>query len=495
MDYKEIQVLKQSEKSTVLLVRESEGEQLLVRKALKEQCPIYSELLNCPHPYLPKLYDVEISDNGTTIFEEYIEGQSLGKAELSERQLCNAVKELCSVLGFLHGKGIIHRDIKPSNIILAKDGHIRLIDFDAARMTKGDAEQDTTLLGTRGYAPPEQYGFAQTDSRTDIYSLGMTFRQLLGEKADTFLYRRIIKKCTNLNPNNRYQSVMRVKKALDYTKRSILFSATVLLLAAALWFFVFIPRQPMQNEEPQTPSAEIAVLPAPANPHWNGETGIALWGTVLQSGTGGSQAYSWRLYRKDTASPPDPEETGWIMRGNMWGTFPSIGSLYAVNIAKELQGNGFYYFTVSAEGDGVNYLNSPFVVSDAFEYTGESAPRLPNPAGLTWKSFEEPDGVHYFAICDNLDDYAATDSLNVEVYNQSGDYIGRNIGEKEKMMSYRGGEVMGIQITDNILMEAGGSYRFIIQAVTSRANEYRSSLLPDPIPEEYYSPWLTLESP
>ena len=113
------------------------------------------------------------------MMEEYVDGPSLGAADLPERRFLQITRELCTVLAFLHGKGIIHRDIKPSNILLARDGHIRLIDFDAARMPRDNLEQDTKLLGTRGYASPEQYGFAQTDERSDIYSLGVTLGQLL----------------------------------------------------------------------------------------------------------------------------------------------------------------------------------------------------------------------------------------------------------------------------------------------------------------------------
>lgn len=129
MEYEEIKLLKQSEKSTVHLVHKKGEEQVFIRKVLKGQHHIYLTLQSCRHPYLPKLYEVIIADDSTTVIEEYIEGQSLGNAELSEKQLLSAVKELCSVLEFLHGKDIIHRDVKPSNIILAKDGHIRLINY------------------------------------------------------------------------------------------------------------------------------------------------------------------------------------------------------------------------------------------------------------------------------------------------------------------------------------------------------------------------------
>ncbi len=123
-----------------------------------------------------------MSESDTTVIEEYIEGKLPHPAKLSRKQFKKIVTELCIVLSFIHEKGIIHRDIKPSNILLAQDAHIRLSDFDAARLYKNEQEQDTRLLGTRGYAPPEQYGFNQTDERTDIYSLGVTLNQLLAEK-------------------------------------------------------------------------------------------------------------------------------------------------------------------------------------------------------------------------------------------------------------------------------------------------------------------------
>lgn len=230
MGYEEIKSLKQSEKSTVQLVREKDGEQVYIRKVLKGQHSIYGMLKDLSHPCLPKLYEVVESEDSTTVMEEYIEGEPLGSTALSEKQFLSIVKDLCSILEFLHGKGIIHRDIKPSNMILAKDGHIRLIDFDAARMPKDDLEQDTRLLGTRGYAPPEQYGFAQTDERADIYSMGVTLELLLPEKANRPRYKRILRKCTNLNPDKRYQSVGEVKNAFFHGKRSALCAGILIFL-------------------------------------------------------------------------------------------------------------------------------------------------------------------------------------------------------------------------------------------------------------------------
>lgn len=133
-----------------------------------------------------------------------------------EKQVTRWLFELCDVLRFLHRHHILHRDIKPSNLLLGGDGHIRLIDFDAAREEKAEAESDTRLLGTRGYAPPEQYGFAQTDERTDIYALGITVRELLGEKAEKLRWRHILKKCTALEPKKRYHHVWQIAWAIRF---------------------------------------------------------------------------------------------------------------------------------------------------------------------------------------------------------------------------------------------------------------------------------------
>ncbi len=488
MEYEELRLIKQSEKNTVHLVREKAGNQIFIRKILKGQHNIYLTLQNCQHPYLPKLHEVAMSDDTTTLIEEYVEGQSLGSAELSEKQLLSAVRELCFVLEFLHGKGIIHRDIKPSNIILAKDGHIRLIDFDAARMLKDGLEQDTKLLGTRGYAPPEQYGFAQTDARADIYALGVTLKQLLGDKAQKPRYRRIIQKCTNLNPDNRYQSARQVKMALSYGKSIALCGFAAILLLVLLCLGGNILHRSAMNKD-VSDSGELVVLPAPDNPHWEGETGIAVWGNVPESGIGdGEVAYHWRLYRRDTEIPPNPDKDKWDLEGDMRGNgaINPETSTYELNIATDLWENGFYYFAVSADGDGVNYASSPYVISDAFEYTGEDAPMLPAPTGLEWKMFETDKGRQYYATWSNLDDYEDTDSFNVCVYDKDGNYVMNNIWTKKGIMSVG---YNGIRVNREFLTDLDGAYRFTVEAYSSRPNEYKSYLMPDPVPEECYSPW------
>lgn len=487
MEYEVIKLLKQSEKSTVLLVRKKDDEQIFIQKILRgQQNNIYSILQKCINPYLPKLYEVITTDETTTIIEEYIEGSSLGNAGLSEKQLSGAVKELCSVLEFLHGLGIIHRDIKPSNILFAKDGHIRLIDFDAARMRKDGLEQDTRLLGTRGYAPPEQYGFAQTDERADIYSLGVTLEQLLGDKAKRLPYKRIIRKCTNMNPDRRYQTAGQVKRAFFYRKRRAVYGSAVLFLLLVCLWGVIRYQSVLQTKE-NSESTGLPVLPAPENPHWDKESGIALWGNVPDSGDEGEVSYLWRLYWQDTEAPPDPDQSIPVQEGKMGGGWQrdQVEPTYELNVAKEFQQNGFYYFAVAADGDGVRFADSPYVLSDAFAYTGEDAPQLPAPTGLAWNLIDGGEAV--FATWSNLDDYIDTDSFEVRIYNQAGTRVATNIWTKSDIIATGYG---GIWFDEKVFKgEGDNAYRFTVQAQTSRPNEFRSSLMPNPIPEEYYSPW------
>lgn len=234
MEYQEIKLLKQSEKSTVYLVS-SDG-QNYIRKTLAGRHPVYEVLRDNPHPGLPRLLEVSASEDTTTIVEEYIEGKSLGAVELSKEQFSMVVRELCSVLAFLHEKGVIHRDIKPSNIILAEDGHIRLIDFDIARIPREGLDQDTRLLGTRDFASPEQYGFSQTDQRADIYALGVTLELLLTDENRKPHYKKVLQKCTNLDPDKRYRSVEQFRRAFFPAKRNLLWgcAAVCLLLLAGI---------------------------------------------------------------------------------------------------------------------------------------------------------------------------------------------------------------------------------------------------------------------
>ena len=255
----EIGLLKESEKSTVLLMGEVDGEKRYIQKKLQGQHPVYEVLQGCASSYLPEIYEVSLTETETIVLEEYIEGQTLAEAVLSEKQARNIMGQLCDALSFLHGKGIIHRDVKPSNIMLAPHGRIRLIDFDAARMMKDSGAQDTQRLGTREYAPPEQYGFSQTDQRADIYALGITFREILGSRASRWRYHEMIKKCTDLNPNRRYQTVAAVKRALRLRPLMPMAALVSVVALALLWWCLF-GAPPQETLPPTEPVMQTQVI-------------------------------------------------------------------------------------------------------------------------------------------------------------------------------------------------------------------------------------------
>ena len=195
------------------------------------------------HPNLPSIIDVIDCDDTFLIVMDYIEGNPLSKAlETSGAQNQDDViewaKQLCDVLGYLHSRKppIIYRDMKPSNVMLKPDGNVMLIDFGTAREFKYSSVADTTCLGTQGYAAPEQFGgHGQTDARTDIYCLGATMYHLVtGHNPATPPYEmypirqwnpmlssgleEIILKCTQRNPEDRYQSCAELLYALDHYK-------------------------------------------------------------------------------------------------------------------------------------------------------------------------------------------------------------------------------------------------------------------------------------
>ena len=172
---------------------------------------------------LPKIFYVEESDESTYVVEEFFLGSDLqkyleGHGALDEQTACRLATEICDALKELHKWHIIHRDIKPSNLFLTDAGEFKLIDFDAARMEKPGRFADTRMIGTPGFAAPEQYGFHQTDERPDIFSLGLTLKILLGyEKYRGFLS-PVIEKCIEFDPNKRFQSAKRLRRAIIWRR-------------------------------------------------------------------------------------------------------------------------------------------------------------------------------------------------------------------------------------------------------------------------------------
>lgn len=232
----------------------------IIRRTVYSECAVFHILKANPSQYLPKIFSVEISCGKTVVCEEYIDGKSLAHTSVSEKQAVDIMIQLCSAMEFIHSLGIVHRDIKPSNILLQKDGSIRLIDFEAARLVREDRDKDTRCLGTEGFAPPEQYGFSQTDFRSDIYAAGQTMKTLLGSLSAKPQYRRIILRCTSLDPDKRYQSALELKKALKNIGRKPYYIGAACAAVAAVCIAVTacIPRH--TEDIPAVTTEEITDL-------------------------------------------------------------------------------------------------------------------------------------------------------------------------------------------------------------------------------------------
>lgn len=196
------------------------------------------------HPSLPRIVDIIEDESKIYVVMDYVEGESLDKilnmsGPQSQDQVIDWACQLCAVLHYLHSCNppIIYRDMKPANIVLQPSGNIKLLDFGIAREYKEQKIEDTVSLGTKGYASPEQFGGkGQTDARTDIYCLGVTLYHLVtGHNPceppyeiypirhwDPNLsggFERIIQKCTQLNPEDRYQTCAELLFALEHYER------------------------------------------------------------------------------------------------------------------------------------------------------------------------------------------------------------------------------------------------------------------------------------
>lgn len=231
------QLLKENERGCIYAEADSSGRKVIKRVIRSGCAEVYELLRDNPHPYIPKIYSVTSNEKEIVITEEYIDGWTISESCFTEKDLVNVAKELCKALSHIHRLGIVHRDIKPSNILMSDDGHIRLIDFDAARTVKPAVDTDTRYLGTKGFAPPEQYGYSQTDNRSDIFALGKTLECIFGRLAFDKKYKKIIDRCTRLDPEDRYSDADEVLKEFNGNKFAVLMTAaafvTVLLVSSA----------------------------------------------------------------------------------------------------------------------------------------------------------------------------------------------------------------------------------------------------------------------
>lgn len=237
LNYQIISVLSKKNDCEVLHIRHKNLGRDLVLRSFPNAIVAYEILCSISAENLPEIYDVINLSDGQIVLEEFISGITVADVMKSGRYnhmgAKRIIKSLCNALDILHSNNIVHRDIKPENIIISDSGRVVLVDFNISRKTSSN-KTDTVIMGTVGYASPEQLGLTATDSRTDIYALGVLLNVMLTGKhpSDTLATGwsgKIIKKCTAINPDNRYQSVKKtcsitIKKALATLSSKCFFS-------------------------------------------------------------------------------------------------------------------------------------------------------------------------------------------------------------------------------------------------------------------------------
>ena len=221
-EFEPLKLLKKSERGTVKLIRHRATGQKMILRRFRGNADVYQNLLNCTYSNLPNIYEVASKGNEHLVLEEYIQGDNMGTmledTLFSSKETGSIIRQICRALWVLHSMGAVHRDVKPENIVLRGADAI-LIDFDASRFYKDDNKGDTQVLGTLGFAAPEQYGISQSNTSVDIYALGVLINIMLtGEHPSYKLvdghWGRIVTHCTLINPKKRYKSVLQLMNEL-----------------------------------------------------------------------------------------------------------------------------------------------------------------------------------------------------------------------------------------------------------------------------------------
>ncbi len=224
--YSKVALLSEKNGCRVMRIRHKELGRDLVMHVFPPESNVsaYEKLCKLRFEHLPTVYDVFKLDDGTVVLEEYIDGMTvyeISEAEkISGKNAAKIARDICLALCVLHRENIIHRDVKPENVMVDSHGVTKLIDFNAAHSVS-EKTQDTVIMGTVGYAAPEQFGIAQSDNRTDIYALGVLLNVMVtgvhpAEQLARGYIGHIIKKCTNTTPSKRYQSALKLYNALCF---------------------------------------------------------------------------------------------------------------------------------------------------------------------------------------------------------------------------------------------------------------------------------------
>lgn len=220
--------LKSGKRGNVHLVRYRDTKIRCIYREFAGNEEVYHKLQEIDCPHLPKIYGIQEQDGQVYVLEEYIQGDTLAflleGSPLTQAQTEEISMQICEALKILHGLGAVHRDIKPENIIIRGNEAV-LIDFDVSRLVKPENHTDTQIMGTTGYAAPEQYGFSQTDARADIYAMGILINEMLtgqhpSKRLEAGPLRPIIERCIEVNVDKRYPTAEELRRAIGAFRKA-----------------------------------------------------------------------------------------------------------------------------------------------------------------------------------------------------------------------------------------------------------------------------------
>ena len=216
----------------IFLAKNRDNGRIFVKKYVAASViPVYEKLIAIRNEHLENIYDFAAGEERGILITGYISGISVQQyleyyGVFAEERVKDYMADILEVLGQVHALGIVHRDITAGNIMISDDGIVKLIDFGIAREVKKEQGKDTVVLGTVGYAAPEQFGFHQSDARTDLYAVGVLCNEMLtGKLPGDGLYngsqnmQKIILKATAIDAKQRFQTADEMRRALATKKR------------------------------------------------------------------------------------------------------------------------------------------------------------------------------------------------------------------------------------------------------------------------------------
>ena len=211
--------------SKTSLLAEKDGIKYVLKMMLPEERAIYETISDIRNENLAGVFGTLLLDGVNYAVVEYVEGLSVEEHILKYGKPDNAfikriIIEVCNGLSALHKNNIVHRDITPANVIIDINGNAKIIDYGISRITDFDKTKDTQVLGTVGYAAPEQFGFTQTTAKADIYAVGVLINYLAegalpNEKLTEGPFKKTVLKCTQMEQNKRYNSVEEIESAMS----------------------------------------------------------------------------------------------------------------------------------------------------------------------------------------------------------------------------------------------------------------------------------------